>query len=138
VKVARVPVQRHDVRDLRELRAALDDIDALLSTDERWALIAGALPDEARAAAALNAILRRACGTWELRREGSEWRLAPFSPAGDQDEALEAAVSLARLVTIDGWRRLKRCRRCDTPFLDTTNGATRAACAAHLSHRGGP
>ncbi|MFC0680620.1 hypothetical protein ACFFGH_22550 [Lysobacter korlensis] len=125
---------RHDARHLRELRPVFGLIDSLLAEDARWRVVADALPHEDRAAGALNDILQQGRASWQLRREGGAWRLSPYSDAGEPDEALQAAVMLARLVTVDGWRRIKRCRRCGTPFLDTTNGASRTACATHLAH----
>jgi predicted RNA-binding Zn ribbon-like protein len=82
--------------------------------------VAAALPDERAAAARLNAVLD---GSLRLRR--NPWRLTA------DDDLATAALGLALLVVVDGWRRLKRCEVCAAAFVDRTNGCSRRRCGVH-------
>lgn len=53
----------------------------------------------------------------------------------DTREAAQAAVALAELIALAGWRRLKRCATCGRAFVDRTNGCSRRWCDDH--RRGG-
>jgi predicted RNA-binding Zn ribbon-like protein len=106
---------------------ALDPALALaerLLPDVRLSIVVDALPDERAAAARLNAVL--ADGSPRLRLVDGRWSLV----YGDADLVV-AAGGLATLVAVGGWRRLKRCTTCGTPFVDRTNGCTRRWCTPH-------
>jgi hypothetical protein len=137
VRVVRAP--------FRMLDPGLDDAEALLVAADSAAVsaagggparggdlstvrsILAALPDETAATGALNAALV-ACGA----RPYVCGRRLLF--AGADPHRAQALAMLAVLVTVDGWRRLRRCVRCGRPYLDRTNGATRLGCARHLAH----
>jgi hypothetical protein len=89
-----------------------------------------ALPDEATATAHLNRALAESGATPQLHRAADGWDLV-FSAERDAGGQAQALVSLAVLVSIGGWRRVRRCSRCGAPYVDRTNGTTRRGCGGH-------
>ena len=114
----------------RALDPALAAADRLLERDDPC-LSTGvsSLPDEHAEAARLNEVLT-GCRL-RLRAEGGVWRVVYVAAAGHDTELAVAAGGLAALVAVAGWRRLKRCDTCVTPFVDRTNGCTRRWCTPH-------
>lgn len=109
------------VPPFRALDPALRTAEALLA-EGRLDPVVRALPDEHAAARALNALIGDA--RLRLRHEDGRWRAALTNDLGD-------LAGLVALVVADGWRRLKRCEVCATPFVDRTNGCSRRRCAGH-------
>ena len=93
--------------------------------------IAARLPDEHAAARRLNAVLAGAGARPRLVDTGAAWRLVYVTPRASAGELAAAAAGLAELVTVGGWRRVKRCAACGRPFCDRTSGCTRKWCAEH-------
>ncbi|GAB1514911.1 CGNR zinc finger domain-containing protein [Actinophytocola sp. KF-1] len=121
------------VPPFRALDPALAVAERLLP-DTRLSTVVRALPDEHIAAARLNDVLA-GCGAGpRLRAVGGEWRVVYVAAARHDTELVVAAGGLASLVAVAGWRRLKCCERCGTPFVDRTNGCTRRWCTAHRPH----
>jgi hypothetical protein len=93
-----------------------------------------ALPDETTATAHLNRALAESGATPQLRRAADGWDLV-FNAERDAGGRAQALVSLAVLVSIGGWRRVRRCARCGAPYVDRTNGTTRRGCGGHPRRR---
>lgn len=83
--------------------------------------VAAVLPDQDAAAVHLNLSLEILGVRPRLRRHGDDWRF----------EFANAATMLAVLVDRAGWDRIRRCVRCDRPFIDRTMGATTRFCPLH-------
>jgi predicted RNA-binding Zn ribbon-like protein len=92
------------------------------------------LPDERRAADALNAVLDAAGAAPRLHPVDGRWRVVAVDGSGEPGELVAAACGLADLVAAAGWRRLKRCEACGEVFVDRTNGCSRRWCARHRAH----
>ncbi|MEV6829042.1 hypothetical protein [Amycolatopsis sp. NPDC051102] len=97
--------------------------------------IVSQLPDEHAAARRLNAVLAAAGARPRLVGTGTAWRIVYVTPYADSGELAAGAAGLAELVTVGGWRRVKRCATCARPFCDRTAGCTRKWCAEHRVHR---
>lgn len=97
----------------------------------RLSTVVGVLPDEHAAAARLNEVLARCGAGPRLRAVDGEWRVVYVAASRRDDELVVAACGLALLVAVAGWRRLKCCDTCGTPFVDRTNGCTRRWCTPH-------
>ncbi|SFW59256.1 ABATE domain-containing protein [Amycolatopsis australiensis] len=93
--------------------------------------IVAQLPDEHAAARRLNAVLAAAGARPRLVDTGAAWRIVYVTPRPGESELAAAAAGLAELVTVGGWRRVKRCAVCARPFCDRTSGCTRKWCAEH-------
>ncbi|MDS0148467.1 ABATE domain-containing protein [Amycolatopsis sp. CM201R] len=93
--------------------------------------IAAQLPDEPAAARRLNAVLAEAGARPRLVDTGVGWRIVYVTPFAETGELAAGAAGLAELVTVGGWRRVKRCATCARPFCDRTSGCTRKWCAEH-------
>ncbi|MFJ1766510.1 ABATE domain-containing protein [Amycolatopsis sp. NPDC088138] len=93
--------------------------------------IVAQLPDEPAAACRLNAVLAGAGARPRLVGAGSAWRIVYVTSSAETGELATAAAGLAELVTVGGWRRVKRCATCARPFCDRTSGCTRRWCAEH-------
>jgi predicted RNA-binding Zn ribbon-like protein len=102
----------------------------------RLAAVVLSLPDERAAAARLNSLL--ASARPRLRAAGGAWRVVYVAAACRDTDLVVAAGGLASLVAVAGWRRLKRCDTCGTPFVDRTNGCTRRWCTPHRSRQDQP
>jgi predicted RNA-binding Zn ribbon-like protein len=113
------------------LDPALRHAESLLSTT--FADVVCALPDEQNAAHRLNAALLHAGATPQVVPRDAQWRIVIAGPT----PIAEALAALAVLVTVGGWRRLKRCARCGRPFVDRTNAVSRQRCPYHLRARTG-
>ncbi|MBE1500295.1 putative RNA-binding Zn ribbon-like protein [Amycolatopsis lexingtonensis] len=68
---------------------------------------------------------------------GTAWRIVYVTPYAGTGELAAGAAGLAELVTVGGWRRVKRCATCAKPFCDRTSGCTRKWCAEHRRSTGG-
>lgn len=119
------------VPPFRTLDPALSVAERLLP-DPRLSTVVLSLPDERAAAARLNEVL--ASARPRLRSVGGVWRVVYVATARRDTELVVAAGGLASLVAVAGWRRLKRCDTCGTPFVDRTNGCTRRWCTPHRPH----
>lgn len=115
------------VPPFRVLDPALGWAEARLGSGGGLAAVCAALPDEALAAARLNAVLGGPGAAPRLLWRCDRWWLVVDGP----DAA--AAWALAVLVAATGWGRVKRCTRCGCPFLDRTAAATRLGCAFHVA-----
>ncbi|MEA5359243.1 hypothetical protein VA596_06825 [Amycolatopsis sp., V23-08] len=93
--------------------------------------IVALLPDERAAARRLNAVLAGAGARPRLVGAGSAWRIVYVTSSPETGELATAAAGLAELVTVGGWRRVKRCSTCARPFCDRTSGCTRRWCSEH-------
>ncbi|MEV6639782.1 hypothetical protein [Amycolatopsis sp. NPDC051371] len=93
--------------------------------------IAAQLPDEHAAARRLNAVLAEAGARPRLVDTGATWRIVYVTSSVSESELAAGAAGLAELVTVGGWRRVKRCATCARPFCDRTSGCTRKWCAEH-------
>ncbi|WP_328612877.1 hypothetical protein OHS18_27550 [Amycolatopsis sp. NBC_00355] len=93
--------------------------------------IVARLPDEQAAARCLNAVLAGAGARPRLVDTGVVWRIVYVTPLAGAGELAAGAAGLAELVTVGGWRRVKRCATCARPFCDRTSGCTRKWCAEH-------
>ncbi|MEU8631627.1 hypothetical protein AB0C38_05625 [Amycolatopsis sp. NPDC048633] len=93
--------------------------------------IAAQLPDERAAARRLNAVLAEAGARPRLVDTGAAWRIVYVTSLMSESELAAGAAGLAELVTVGGWRRVKRCATCARPFCDRTSGCTRKWCAEH-------
>ncbi|TDP92969.1 hypothetical protein [Labedaea rhizosphaerae] len=93
------------------------------------------LPDEAAAARRLNAVLAQVGARPRLIDTGTGWRIVLGTPRVEVGELAAGASGLAELVTVGGWRRVKRCVTCGRPFCDRTSGCSRKWCAEHRVHR---
>ncbi|MFJ9781599.1 hypothetical protein ACIRSS_18575 [Amycolatopsis sp. NPDC101161] len=93
--------------------------------------IVAQLPDEPAAARRLNAVLAEAGARPRLVDTGAAWRIVYVTPRAGESELAAGAAGLAELVTVGGWRRVKRCATCGRPFCDRTSGCTRKWCAEH-------
>ena len=93
--------------------------------------IVARLPDEHAAARRLNAVLAEAGARPRLVDTGATWRIVYVTPYAETGELAAGAAGLAELVTVGGWRRVKRCATCARPFCDRTSGCTRKWCAEH-------
>jgi hypothetical protein len=114
--------------------------------------IAAQLPDEHAAARRLNAVLAEAGARPRLVGTGAAWRIVYVTPLANAGELAAGAAGLAELVTVGGWRRVKRCATATSgaspraggaappsprkpanarPFCDRTSGCTRKWCAEH-------
>ncbi|GAB3136357.1 hypothetical protein [Amycolatopsis sp. NPDC004378] len=93
--------------------------------------IVAQLPDEHAAARRLNAVLAEAGARPRLVDTGAVWRIVYVTPRAETGELAAGAAGLAELVTVGGWRRVKRCATCARPFCDRTSGCTRKWCAEH-------
>jgi predicted RNA-binding Zn ribbon-like protein len=119
------------VPPFRALDPALAVAERLLPAT-RLSTVVLSLPDERAAAARLNEVLVAARP--RLRAVGGAWRVVYVATARGDAELVVAAGGLAALVAVAGWRRLKRCDTCGTPFVDRTNGCTRRWCTPHRPH----
>ncbi|WP_370969227.1 hypothetical protein [Amycolatopsis sp. cg9] len=99
--------------------------------------IVAQLPEEAAAARRLNAVLAEAGARPRLVATGTVWRIVYVTPYAGTGELAAGAAGLAELVTVGGWRRVKRCATCAKPFCDRTSGCTRKWCAEHRRSTGG-
>jgi predicted RNA-binding Zn ribbon-like protein len=93
--------------------------------------IVAQLPDEHAAARRLNAVLAAAGARPRLVDTGAAWRIVYVTALMSESELAAGAAGLAELVTVGGWRRVKRCATCARPFCDRTSGCTRKWCAEH-------
>jgi predicted RNA-binding Zn ribbon-like protein len=116
----------------RTLDPALAVAERLLGTANRELIeVVAALPDEHAATARLNAVLAATGARPRLTARPDGWGVVLVGPAGEVGELVDAAKGIAELVACAGWRRLKRCAVCATPFVDRTNGCSRRWCADH-------
>ncbi|MFC4854439.1 hypothetical protein [Actinophytocola glycyrrhizae] len=119
------------VPPFRTLDPALSVAERMLP-DPRLSTVADLLPDEHAAAARLNELL--AGSRPRLRACGGGWRVVYVAATRRDTDLVVAAGGLATLVAVAGWRRLKHCDTCGTPFVDRTNGCTRRWCTPHRPH----
>ncbi len=120
------------VPPFRSLDPALAVAERLLAAGERrLSTVAAALPDEHEAADRLNDVLASCGASPRLRADGGTWRVVHVAAERRDTELVVAASGLAALVAVAGWRRVKSCERCGTPFVDRTNGRTRRWCTPH-------
>lgn len=103
----------------------------LAAGDRRLSTVVSALPDEQAAATALNALLATLGASPRLRGVDGCWRIAYVDGRGGDGDLVTAASAVAALVTVAGWRRVKRCETCAAPFVDRTNGCSRRWCTPH-------
>lgn len=96
------------------------------------------LPDEHAAARALNELLAETGARPRLVDTGNAWRVVYVTPRAESGDVAVGAAGLAELVTVGGWRRVKRCATCGQPFCDRTSGCTRKWCSVHRSHSEAP
>lgn len=121
---------------LRQLEPGLSAAERLLSGEDAFAAVLAALPDERHAALALNALLDAVGAHPRLVGLPGSWRLEYVGVGSRSDELAQAAVALAEVVAVAGWRRVKQCVTCGRPFLDRTNGCSRRWCDDHRRNAG--
>lgn len=120
----------------RTLDPGLATAEALLANgNQALGEVAAALPDEHAAAARLNAVLAETGARPRLTHTAGAWRVIMVGIADEVGDLVDGARGIADLVVVSGWRRLKRCDVCSTPYVDRTNGCTRRWCADHRPHR---
>lgn len=100
-----------------------------------FAAVLAVLPDTREAAVRLNALLDGTGARPRLVGTPGGWTLIHVGTCTQVDEEAQAAVALAELIALAGWRRLKRCATCGRAFVDRTNGCSRRWCDDH--RRGG-
>lgn len=123
------------VPPFRTLDPALATAEQLLSSgDRRLSAVFDALPDEQAAATRLNEVLADCGAGPRLRVRDGVWQVVWVAAVARDTELVVAASGLAALVALAGWRRLKCCDVCGTPYVDRTNGCSRRWCAAHRPH----
>ncbi|MCT2582522.1 CGNR zinc finger domain-containing protein [Actinophytocola gossypii] len=127
-------MRRAAIPPFRTLDPALAAAERLLA-GPGLSTVLDALPDERAAAARLNALLASLGAGPRLRGGAGGWRVVLVDGAGEEGDLVTAAGGVVALVAVAGWSRFKRCERCDTPFVDRTNGRTRRWCAGHRPNR---
>ncbi|MFB8282642.1 CGNR zinc finger domain-containing protein [Nocardia colli] len=114
------------------LEPGLSALEQLATCDPAvWMMLStAARGDDAEATRLLNERLRATGTTVRVRRVARGWVLVA---AGAPEMAATSLLSLAELISADGWRRVKTCEKtsCTTMFIDRTNGNSSRFCRSH-------
>jgi hypothetical protein len=116
------------------LDPGLTSAEHLLAEEEpRLLSVVHALPDESAAALRLNETLASAGTTPQLDRTDSGWRIFYVALPADikADGLASAAAGLAEVVSVAGWKRIKKCLVCQRFFCDRTSGNICLRCPTH-------
>ncbi|MFD9892131.1 hypothetical protein ACFWY9_22545 [Amycolatopsis sp. NPDC059027] len=129
-------MRKHSVAPpFRALDPELDVTERLLAQgNPALRAVVELLPDEHAAARALNDLLDETGARPRLVDTGNGWRIVYVTSRAEAGEPAVGAAGLAELVTVGGWRRVKRCVACGRPFCDRTSGCTRKWCTPLRCH----